>query len=199
MGDVVRPAGLATTLTQRLVALTEWVQRFGEQAARIGVTEALEQAITSLQLPLDAADRQRLLQLAGAFGRDLSAFASYVNAPSTAYDPRAEAVTLLSLHAAKGLEFPVVFIAGVESGLLPWQGGATDEERRLFYVGLTRARDMLCLTAARQRTLFGQTQRHALSPFLLAIPETLRVQGGDKPPPLRIPKHPPSVPQLLLF
>ena len=76
------------------------------------------------------------------------------------YDQRADRVTLMSLHASKGLEFPVVFIVGCEEGLLPYlppnREIRTDEERRLFYVGMTRAQRRLILTHAGRRFLFGQ-------------------------------------------
>ena len=93
------------------------------------------------------------------------------------YDPRADRVTLLTLHAAKGLEFPVVFIVGCEEHLIPYQreGRQYDEqeERRLFYVGMTRAQEKLVLTHARKRFLFGETMQNAPSRFLNDIEETL--------------------------
>ena len=82
-----------------------------------------------------------------------------------------DAVILSSLHAAKGLEFPVTFICGVDEGLLPFinaQGESTDidEERRLFYVGITRAREELILTTAKQRSFYGKTERCEMSRFI---------------------------------
>ncbi|HQO58300.1 MAG TPA: ATP-dependent helicase [Candidatus Omnitrophota bacterium] len=82
----------------------------------------------------------------------------------------AERVSLMTLHAAKGLEFPVVFIVGCEDNLLPLNlvglQAETREERRLFYVGMTRARERLYLLRARKRLLFGQTLHPQASPFL---------------------------------
>lgn len=88
------------------------------------------------------------------------------------------APTLLTLHAAKGLEFPVVFITGLEEGLLPHSRALEDaeemaEERRLFYVGLTRARDRLYLTHTFRRNLYGLSDTAAPSRFLQDIPERL--------------------------
>ena len=91
--------------------------------------------------------------------------------------PAAEAVTLMTMHASKGLEFPVVFICGVEDGLLPLRraDGSQDreEERRLFYVALTRAQEHVVLTHARQRTIRGTRQAMTPSPFLADIPAHL--------------------------
>jgi DNA helicase-2/ATP-dependent DNA helicase PcrA len=88
-------------------------------------------------------------------------------------------VALMTLHAAKGLEFPVVFVAGVEEDLLPHAravaGSAEgiEEERRLFYVGMTRAQDQLVLTSAVSRKLYGGDVFHRPSRFLEEIPRTL--------------------------
>lgn len=85
-------------------------------------------------------------------------------------------VTLMTLHSAKGLEFPVVFMAGMEEGIFPGNRSIEDpngieEERRLCYVGITRARENLYMTAAKSRTIFGSTSYNALSRFLKEIPE----------------------------
>ncbi|MFN4252679.1 ATP-dependent helicase, partial [Deinococcus sp.] len=89
-------------------------------------------------------------------------------------DTPEEAVTLMTMHNAKGLEFPVVFIVGVEEGLLPSKGaiaeaGGIEEERRLFYVGITRAMDRLFLTAAENRMQYGKTNAAEDSRFLEEI------------------------------
>ncbi|MDX2076556.1 MAG: UvrD-helicase domain-containing protein [bacterium] len=86
-----------------------------------------------------------------------------------------DAVTLLTLHAAKGLEFPAVFLTGVEEGLLPHSRAFDEpdglaEERRLMYVGITRAKDYLYLTHAFRRTIFGSNQTTIPSQFLFDLP-----------------------------
>jgi DNA helicase-2/ATP-dependent DNA helicase PcrA len=87
-------------------------------------------------------------------------------------------VTLMTLHTAKGLEFPVVFLTGMEHGLFPHQRSATDpkelaEERRLAYVGLTRARKRLYVTRSEVRSMWGQSQYNPASQFLEEIPAEL--------------------------
>ncbi|NLF01412.1 MAG: UvrD-helicase domain-containing protein [Anaerolineales bacterium] len=97
-------------------------------------------------------------------------------------DEDADAPTLLTLHSAKGLEFPVVFLTGLEEGLLPHSRSFDDpdqmaEERRLMYVGLTRAKDRLYLSYAFMRTRYGETEPSEPSSFLEDIPLQL-VQGS---------------------
>lgn len=96
----------------------------------------------------------------------------------------ASAVTLLTLHAAKGLEFPVVFITGVEENILPHSRSQADaeelaEERRLFYVGITRAMDRLYLSYAFRRTYFGNTEACTPSRFLSDLPNDLLQGAGS--------------------
>jgi len=90
----------------------------------------------------------------------------------------AEKVSLMSLHAAKGLEFVVVFMVGCEENILPLnlQGLEADgeEERRLFYVGITRAKDKVFLTHAKRRILYGRVMNNRISPFVLDIEEKLK-------------------------
>ena len=101
----------------------------------------------------------------------------------TGLDFKAQRVKLLTLHAAKGLEFPYVFIAGCEAGLLPLEAEGREpadpeEERRLFYVGLTRARCQVFLTRARRRTLWGKQQQTRLSPLAEAV-NPVRLSAGS--------------------
>ena len=87
-------------------------------------------------------------------------------------------VTLMTLHSAKGLEFPVVFLVGMEEGIFPGyksigEPQELEEERRLCYVGITRAKENLFLTCARQRTIFGSTSCNSVSRFLKEIPANM--------------------------
>ncbi len=89
-----------------------------------------------------------------------------------------EAVTLMTLHSAKGLEFPVVFLVGMEEGIFPGYKSISEpkeleEERRLCYVGITRAKNYLFLTCSKQRTIFGSTSYNPVSRFLKEIPQDL--------------------------
>jgi DNA helicase II / ATP-dependent DNA helicase PcrA len=102
------------------------------------------------------------------------------------FDPRADRVSLLTLHAAKGLEFPYVFILGLEDGILPlhWAGpneASLAEERRLFYVGMTRAMDRLILSRAEERHWRGHRQALPPSPFLADIERELKAQSRQRP------------------
>jgi DNA helicase-2/ATP-dependent DNA helicase PcrA len=87
-----------------------------------------------------------------------------------------DAVNLMTLHAAKGLEFSVVFMIGMEEGLFPHSRSLMDkneleEERRLCYVGMTRAKEKLFLSYARKRLFFGQRTMNIVSRFILELPE----------------------------
>ena len=85
-------------------------------------------------------------------------------------------MNLLTLHAAKGLEFPVVFLVGLEEGVFPHFRSleiqdSLEEERRLCYVGMTRAEERLCMSGAKSRRLFGSTLRNGYSRFFWEIPD----------------------------
>ena len=94
-----------------------------------------------------------------------------------------DSVTLMTLHSAKGLEFPVVFLVGMEEGIFPGYKSISEpkeleEERRLCYVGITRAKENLFFTCSRQRTIFGSTSCNAVSRFLKEIPASM-VEGYE--------------------
>ena len=135
--------------------------------------------------------------LAARCGTDLDRFLDELalGAEVDTWDPRADRISLLTLHAAKGLEFPVVFIVGCDDGLLPlrsWRGAEVDyaEERRLLFVGMTRATTRLTLFTAAKRTLRGEVTECSPSPFLSSIePALLDRRGGEarpRPPQARV-------------
>ena len=100
------------------------------------------------------------------------------------YDAETDCATMMTMHSAKGLEFPEVFIVGMEEGLFPGarcigEPEEMEEERRLCYVALTRAKERLCLTCARQRMIFGHTSMNLPSRFTEEIPEEdIEKKGG---------------------
>lgn len=99
------------------------------------------------------------------------------------YDRAEDAAVMMTMHAAKGLEFPVVFIIGAEEGLFPsmqaiGQSEDMEEERRLCYVAITRAREKLYITCAAQRMLYGRTSANLPSRFTEEIPQTLLDRQG---------------------
>jgi DNA helicase II / ATP-dependent DNA helicase PcrA len=108
------------------------------------------------------------------------------------WDPRADRISLLTLHAAKGLEFPVVFVVGCADGLLPlrWPGTAPDnadteqvsEERRLLFVGMTRAQQHLYLSHAAERVHHGTSWTTSRSPFLADLDAAVCERIGAAPP-----------------
>lgn len=125
--------------------------------------------------------QELLIPLAEACGGDRDRFLAdvAVGAQVDTWDPRADRISLLTLHAAKGLEFPVVFIVGCEDGILPlsWGGQSTeteyDEDRRLFYVGITRAETQLYLCHAQKRLWRGQVKMMSPSPYLADMEDRL--------------------------
>jgi DNA helicase II / ATP-dependent DNA helicase PcrA len=149
-----------------------------------GYLEALESEATAMgQGAHEAAGRienlAELISVAETFA-DLDGFlqATALVAATDDLDDVGGRVTLMTLHAAKGLEFEVVFLTGMEEGIFPHDRALSDpddleEERRLCYVGITRARVRLYLTYTWMRTLFGQTRDALASRFLREIPDTL--------------------------
>ena len=166
-------------------------------AGKEPIRDLIHRLISSLPPVTDPADRLDLGLLAErsvSFGTDLPAFLTSLALGSGPDWVRSggESVSLFTLHAAKGLEFPCVFIAGVEDGLLPYtlSGSSScdpEEERRLLYVGMTRAKKHLILSHADRRELFGRVRNPSRSPFLDDIERTLlsaaeaRGKRGRKP------------------
>ncbi|MBU4209565.1 MAG: ATP-dependent helicase, partial [Proteobacteria bacterium] len=108
-----------------------------------------------------------------------------LNADTDIYSSRSEKVSLMTMHTAKGLEFPVVFIAGCENGFIPMRRHGDeepdiDEERRLFYVAMTRAREKLYFTYAKKRRVYGKMVAREASPFINDIETGLiKHEQGD--------------------
>lgn len=142
----------------------------------------------SLQAESRIENVNELLSVARNF-EDIGTFLEEVALVSSADDNNSDdAVTLMTLHAAKGLEFPVVFMAGMEEGIFPHSRSSFDasemeEERRLCYVGMTRAREELILTSANERMIFGNFQSNPPSRFLADIDYMAESLGATKTSP----------------
>ena len=156
-------ADISTRAIRILKQVAQEFENF-RNGASDNIAQVLRHSFTIFNLDPSSKNGQRLLELSEAFG-SLAALAKYVmeNRTATVYDDHAEAVSLMTLHSTKGLEFPIVFITGCEEGIIPHQAKDTDleEERRLFYVGMTRAKDQLFLT---------YTEGHKLCRFVREIP-----------------------------
>ncbi len=129
----------------------------------------------------------QLFTISDSFDDKIDEFIKFITLGSDAdaFTPHTEEITLITIHAAKGLEWDCVFIPGCEDGLIPYslfpqQSADPDEERRLFYVGMTRARKYLYLTYARKRFLFGREYTLRRTPFLATIEEELKEQSKEE-------------------
>ncbi|MEA3489528.1 MAG: UvrD-helicase domain-containing protein [Candidatus Omnitrophota bacterium] len=151
----------------------------GDGSVRDAISAIIDNR-SSGKKPEDEALFQKLLDLADDFGDDLEGFLKFtaLGAGVDTYRPGMENVALMTLHAAKGLEFKCVFIVGCENGLLPYSLFKTresdpEEEKRLFYVGMTRAKEFLFLSRAEKRFLFGREYCLKRSPYLDSIEKEL--------------------------
>jgi DNA helicase-2/ATP-dependent DNA helicase PcrA len=175
---LARRSGVAEIMRELAVTSDEPVTGLVKAAVRALAAARGERDATVIDI---RAAGELLAPLAGRCGSDLERFRTEVGlgAETDALDPRADAITLLTLHGAKGLEFDVVFLAGSESGLLPLRFAGTDadraEERRLLFVGMTRARRRLLLSWAARRNGHATGR----SPFLAAIDQ--EALGAGRP------------------
>lgn len=155
-----------------------------------GYTKALEDE-NSIEAENRIENLEEFLTVAVQFeeeeaDNDLSTFLEGITLSSDidGMDDEEESVTLMTLHSAKGLEFPVVFLVGMEEGIFPGyksigEPKELEEERRLCYVGITRAKNNLYLTCSRQRTMFGSTSCNPVSRFVKEIPENM-LEGANE-------------------
>jgi uncharacterized protein (TIGR00375 family) len=174
------------------------------QRLRLAAASAAEAAEPGAVAQVRSA-AEALMPLAAQCGDDLARFLDQLamGAEVDTWDPRADRISMLTLHASKGLEFPVVFIAGCDDGLLPlrpWGGAEIDyaEERRLLFVGMTRATTRLVLTGAERRVIRGEMTQCQPSPFLASVgPALLDADGGERSAARR--KRRPAAQQLTLL
>ncbi len=193
---------LEPRIRKKVLSLTEFWQEFERHRDRASVLDQVA-AVTAFIIG-EANGKQsekhpwikEFLTRAEPYGRYLEEFLESVSLrdQNDKYDSRADRVSLMTLHAAKGLELPVVFMVGCEDGLLPFRPESADritdlaEERRLFYVGMTRAQEKLILTRSRRRRQYGKSIELPPSPFLADIElALLEVLEAEQRPP-RAPK-----------
>ena len=192
-GEAVARGGFPLSLLDHVVAATgyrEWLAREKDEETRRRRLETLEDFRGLAGEFVREGDRESSGPLA-SFLEDLTLSREGPDAEGR------ERVGLMTIHQSKGLEFDCVVVAGLEDQLLPFRsfaGGRSstdiEEERRLFYVAMTRARERLHLTWARTRRIYGKTQSFGPSPFLRDIPGEL--SAGDRPEFVRAPSAPSS-------
>ncbi|MBP1997098.1 DNA helicase PcrA [Paenibacillus eucommiae] len=173
-----------TELTEKMLELTEYRMEM-QRENTLESKARLENVDEFLSVTMDFEKRNEDKTLI-SFLTDLALIADIDTLDKEA--DNSDAIVLMTMHSAKGLEFPVVFIVGMEEGVFPHSRAFSDneeleEERRLAYVGITRAEEDLFLTCARMRTLFGRTAANAPSRFLMEIPveilENVSQSGGS--------------------
>ncbi len=196
--DVTAVSGVPAKTRQALMEFGEFIEALGAKVHERPVTEILS-SLLDLSGYVDALEEEKtveamsraenvkeLLSVAREFdardveGRGVAGFLeeAALIADVDLFDEEQEGVTLMTLHSAKGLEFPRVFLVGMEEGLLPhsrtlFDETGLEEERRLCYVGITRAEKMLYFTFALQRMLYGEVMMCAPSRFLEDVPKEL--------------------------
>lgn len=180
---------LSTARQQRLAALVRFIHALKNECRDLPVAEAIRICVsrTTINNHIPDEDLNTLLAQGDHYGADLVGFLAgqTLQNDTDLYQPGVEKVTLMTMHAAKGLEFNVVFVAGCEQGLIPFthpglKRDDPDEERRLFFVAMTRARQQLFLTWARRRNLYGKTVDQRISPFVADIEQ--RLKDGHQTP-----------------
>lgn len=188
--DAPTAADLGKSVQRKIQTMMQTLSCLKRETANQPVADKLDHVVKALDVWDVIAEENRrceayehLKTIAADFGHDA---ASFLNAIALETDPDAcaeniQKVSLMTLHAAKGLEFPVVFIMGCEDGLIPFHrpnrdDADLDEERRLFYVGMTRAKEQLFLSWSKKRTLYGKTLERQLSPFVADIEKQLLKQ-----------------------
>lgn len=198
--ESVELIGLSPKITKSVAEFHNFIRKYSEMQEYLSVTELVEEVIEKSGY-LDALKAEKSIEAQSrienieefmsvtknfedtnedksliAFLTDLALVADIDKLDDDGN--QADAVVLMTLHSAKGLEFPVVFLIGMEEGVFPhsrslMEEAEMEEERRLAYVGITRAEQQLFLTNAQMRTLFGRTNMNPPSRFIKEIPEDL--------------------------
>jgi DNA helicase II / ATP-dependent DNA helicase PcrA len=172
-----------TELTEKMLEMTEYRMEL-QRENTLESKSRLENIDEFLSVTMDFEKRNEDKSLV-SFLTDLALIAD-IDSMNDDPEAKASGVVLMTMHSAKGLEFPIVFIVGMEEGVFPHSRSLMDEEemeeeRRLAYVGITRAEEELYLTCARSRTLFGRISSNAPSRFIGEIPDDVKeVVGGAR-------------------
>lgn len=169
-----------TELTEKMLEMSEYrveMQRENTIESRSRLENIDEFLSVTMEFEKNNEDKSLV-----SFLTDLALIAD-IDSMNDEDEDRSDAVILMTMHSAKGLEFPIVFIVGMEEGVFPHSRAFLDneeleEERRLAYVGITRAEQQLYLSCAQMRTLFGRTTANQPSRFLDEIPEELKEETG---------------------
>ncbi|WP_160044164.1 DNA helicase PcrA [Paenibacillus sp. USDA918EY] len=169
-----------TELTEKMLEMSEYrveMQRENTIESRSRLENIDEFLSVTMEFEKNNEDKSLV-----SFLTDLALIAD-IDSMNDDDEDQSDAVILMTMHSAKGLEFPIVFIVGMEEGVFPHSRAFLDneeleEERRLAYVGITRAEQQLYLSCAQMRTLFGRTTANQPSRFLDEIPEELKEETG---------------------
>ena len=155
----------------KTMTVTEKLIFFSENISRINAAENTDETNDAIK---------RLFDIASEYGDNTCEFLSalLMQTDTDTYINKAEKVALMTMHTAKGLEFPVVFVTGCEKDYIPFRRSPNiqvdvDEERRLFYVAMTRAEEKLYLTYAKKRRIYGKIVKRQISPFVRDIENDL--------------------------
>lgn len=198
--EAISKLNISNSAQTKIQAVRNGLDKFKEKIQKDNLAKAITEAFAFLDIDPKKDNAKRFMELAGAFGSDLKAFTHHLeqNENATVYDDRAEAVALMTMHAAKGLEFPVVFITGMEENIIPCTMGKepidVEEERRLFYVAMTRAEEILYLSSSASRAIFGKKTSQKISRFVKEIPDNLLQKAKQTPQ-----KRKKTVEQMSLF
>ena len=183
---MIAPDALSRSGADIISRVYHGINNFSKHVKKEGITVALKDYVEANAHFENLEEISRLISLASVFGNDLIGFTNYLqdNSKATLYDERAEKVTLMSVHASKGLEFPVVMIMGLEEGIFPSEKSRNakemEEERRLFYVAMTRASEQLILSRSVSRQVFGRNTLPEPSRFIGEIPANLLKLSTNK-------------------
>jgi len=203
--EVARYANQYPSLSRSAIKLIEFcdtITSLQKSAQCISLTAFVEKVLedsgyTAMLIAENTVEAKTRIDNIGEFISAVSEYEKTEESPSLAgflesvslvsdldgYDEQEDTCVLMTIHSAKGLEFPVVFLAGMEEGLFPSARSSQtaedlEEERRLCYVAITRAKEQLYISNAKTRTLYGQTTHQTNSRFLTEIPSTLLEEDG---------------------